>query len=148
MASYTYVTAKCPKCNKVLFKGNQTITIGSPLMQCPSCKTLYKCQWRREWYDYPYKGVVYWKPLIMMLIGLACGALTSQGNVALAVGLGALMLLIGVFMSISDIFRIRESKARMKDPKYLDQLLAMRLISEQDYLQFYRAAVKSPVDAT
>lgn len=135
----TYIVQSCPHCGKRLLKvaaGGQII--GSPLLTCKQCGRTYKTDLRTEWYNYPSKAMLWAMPLIiagvMLLVGMVMGE-PAIGVLAAIIG-----LIIGLCISFKDVVRMIQSKKRMRDPQYLDQLLQYGAITQSEYETFKRDA--------
>ena len=123
---------KCPRCGSTLFEGAPAVDIGSPIVRCPKCQCDYRNKYRVEWDAYPSKAMVYMKIPLLALIGMISASCVG-GNGALVLICTLIFSIIGVFMSLSDVTKIVESKKRMKDPNHLKALLHYGVISMDEY---------------
>lgn len=138
----TYHVQSCPACNKQLLKVQAgTTLIGSPLITCKKCGRTYRTELRTEWYQYQNKWVVFIWPILLPTIFLLASLFMED----IAVGVfGALFLALplGLVMSGKETIRIIQSKKRMRDQAYLSQLLQMRIISVDEYMELVSKASK------
>ena len=135
----TYIIQSCPRCGKKLLKvAAGAVLIGSPLITCKGCGRTYKTDLRQEWYDYERKAMVFVVPAILPIIMLIVG--TVMENLALAVMAAIFGLIISLCFIGKDVYRIIMSKRRMRDVKYLDQLLQYNAITQREYEEFKKSA--------
>ena len=135
----TYIIQSCPRCGKKLLKVAAGATlIGSPLITCKGCGRTYKTDLRQEWYDYERKAMVFVVPAILPIIMLIVGAVME--NLALGVMAAIFGLIISLCFIAKDVYRIIMSKRRMRDAKYLEQLLQYNAITQREYEEFKKSA--------
>lgn len=131
----TYIVQSCPRCGKQLLKVAAGATlIGSPLITCKGCGQTYKTNLREEWYEYEHKAMVFILPAVLPVIMLVVGAFME--GMAIAVMAAIVGLIIGVCICMKDVIRIIKSTRRMRDMKYLDQLLQYNAITQREYEEF------------
>ena len=129
----------CPYCKKRLLTvsvGSQII--GSPLITCRKCGRTYRTNLRTEWYEYPQKWTLVGIPLIVTFTMLLTGCL--MGDSAIGIITAFLALIISLCFSIKNLIRMIVSKKRMRNAKYLAQLLHYDLITSEQYENFMRKA--------
>lgn len=127
-----YTVQSCPRCGKKLLEQQAgTKVIGSPLITCKTCNVTYTTALRVEWYQYEPKWPVLFMPLVIPAIALVACTIFGQPVVGVVIALIALgySLLFGG----KDWFRILQSKKRMQNPNYLQQLLRYNVISYEEY---------------
>ena len=127
-----YVVQFCPKCNKRLIKiPANSVIIGSPLLTCNYCGSVYRTNLRVEWYRYEKKWLVFALPLLLAALMFVIGLF--MGEPAIGVFSAIFGFIIGLCISGRDIFRMIQSKKRMRDPEYLKKLLEYGVISQIEY---------------
>lgn len=127
-----YTVQSCPKCGKKLLEQQAgKKEIGSPLITCKTCNITYTTDLRVEWYQYEPKWPVLYMPLVIPAIALVACTIFGQPGIGLVIALIALgySLLFGG----KDWLRILESKKRMQNRSYLQQLLQHNVISQEEY---------------
>ena len=138
-----YAVQNCPKCGKKLLKvpaGGPII--GSPLLKCKRCGSIYKTDLRAEWYAYPWKKTLWIIPPLliggMLLFGVLFGLVID--DIAIGVASSILGIVIGLCVVGREIVRMLLSKRRMRNPQYLAQLLEHGVITQSEYEAFMRDA--------
>lgn len=129
----------CANCKRELIRVDAgTTKIGSPLITCPHCGTVNPTKLRVEWYAYPTKWLSLSWPIILGGGLLITGFFMGEPAVgAFAAIIGAL---VGLCISLSTIVRMIASMRRMRNPDYLEKLLAHGVLSEAQFMRFYDAA--------
>ena len=135
----TYKIQSCSRCGKQLFKAPAgSVSLGSPLLTCKRCGISYVTDMRKEWVDYPVKGVFLLLPLIFPLIGLITSLIVGDEVI------GVITILfssaIGLCYFLVHLIQVLASKKRMKDSDYLTKLLSMGAISDADYQRYMEQA--------
>lgn len=129
-----YVVQSCPKCGKKLLEQQAgTKTIGSPLITCKKCDTTYRTDLRVEWYKYEPKWSILIAPLLIPVALLLAG--TILGEPAVGIFAAIIGLFFSLFLCGKDLFRVLQSKKRMKDRDYLQKLLVFGIIGPEEYLK-------------
>lgn len=135
-----YAVQSCV-CGKELLRipsGSQEIA--SPLVTCPKCGKIYRTDMRVEWYAYPRKWSVFIVLPLIVVVMFLVGAVMYDAVIGIMAALFG--LIIGLFITMKDVFRIIKSKNRMRSAGYLDQLNQAGLITPADYAAFRAKADK------
>lgn len=130
----------CKSCGKKLLEGTTyNGLIGSPLITCRHCKTLQVTPLRTEWYKYEAKSLLWIWPVVMAPVAFVSGLIVGE-DLAIGAVAAILGLILGLCLSGKTIIQMLLSKRRMRDEKYLNELLVFGVISREEYLKFLEKA--------
>ena len=137
-----YRMQSCPECGAQLLKvAEGDIVIASPLLVCKDCGCISITKLHSEWYNHPKKWMLWGIPLIMavatVLFLILCDYNTNQAFF----GLGIIWI-VCIVVTAKDVIRVIRSKKRMRDPKYLAELLRCKIIRREEYEEFLSKAQK------
>lgn len=142
----TYTTKSCPHCGTVYQRLDSTRHYyGSPLRTCDKCRKTFvdkdyvemACQEQIEYVPKRVNAIDYISIIVGIIILLISPLNTIDGDSSLMylfVGMGLLLLIGGVYMTVSDIRNydkrcqeqedeLRKSEQRLSDPDYVMALL-------------------------